>query len=135
LGLGRHLFWGRALTEHRWCTDQLEFYAAPEVRGVLPNDWYREIQLGKRERGILYRDECPVAFLRPGAHRFWTIDPSVRLEVLSVDQPLPELTDELIALIPRGEVAVGYIGQHHAAPVAHRRVHHRRSGTRGARRR
>src|SRR5512145_2074132 len=112
LAPGRHLVWGRRLTYKAWNTSKVVFAAVPEERAVLPKDWYREVRLGKRERGILYRDEQPALFLRPGAHRFWTVDPSVRLDVLSVDEPLPELTDELLAILSRSEVVIGYIGQH-----------------------
>ena len=103
LGPGRHAIWTRRLTEQRWSTDTLVFQALPEVRAILPGEWFREITLGPRERGVLYRDGEPKVFLRPGTHRFWTIDPSVRLEVLSVDTPMPELSNELIAVLPRDE--------------------------------
>jgi regulator of protease activity HflC (stomatin/prohibitin superfamily) len=103
LGPGRHFVWGTRLTEQRWKTDELVFNALPEVREVLPAEWYREVTLGARERGVLFRDGTPETFLRPGARRYWTVDPSVELRVYSVDQPMPELTDELFAVIPRSE--------------------------------
>jgi regulator of protease activity HflC (stomatin/prohibitin superfamily) len=102
-GPGRHILWQRHLTEQRWDTDKLLFRALPEVRAVLPEGWYREVTLGALERGVLHRDGFPVAFLRPGVHRFWTLDPSVSLVVYRIDQPLPPLTQELEALIPRTE--------------------------------
>jgi hypothetical protein len=79
------------------------FQALPEVRAVLPSEWYREVTIASRERGILYRDGVPEGFLRPGTYRFWTIDPAVRLDVLSVDAPMPELTPELALIVPRDE--------------------------------
>ncbi|MEM7136253.1 MAG: slipin family protein [Myxococcota bacterium] len=103
LGPGRHLVWGTRLTEQRWKTDALVFDALPEVREVLPAAWYQEVTLDSRERGVLYRDGAPKAFLRPGVRRYWAVDPSVELRVYSVDEPMPELTDELVALIPRTE--------------------------------
>ena len=103
LGPGRHAVWTRRLTEQRWSTDALVFQALPEVRAILPRDWYQEVTLAPRERGILYRDGLPEGFLRPGTHRFWTVDPSVRLEVLSVDAPMPELSAELFLIVPRDE--------------------------------
>jgi regulator of protease activity HflC (stomatin/prohibitin superfamily) len=103
LGPGRHWLWATGLTEQRWSTDQLVFQALPEVRAVLPGDWYEEVTLAPRERGILWKDGAPRVFLRPGTHRWWKVDPSVRLEVLSVDAPLPELTNELVAVLPRDE--------------------------------
>src|SRR5262249_12390529 len=101
LGPGRHAVWGNRATEQRWSTDTLVFQALPEVRAILPREWFQEITLASRERGILHRDGQPKVFLRPGTHRFWTVDPSVRLEVLSVDAPMPEMSAELAAILPR----------------------------------
>lgn len=103
LGPGRHIYWGRKLQEVWFDTNQLVFRAAPEVRAVLPKNWYREVSLQKLERAVLYRDGVPVAFLRPGTHRYWTLDPSLRIEVFDVRAPLPALTQELESLIPQGE--------------------------------
>ncbi len=103
LGPGRHVIWRRRLTEQRWSTDALVFQALAEVRAILPADWYKEVTLGPRERGVLYRDDVPKAFLRPGTHRYWTVDPSVRLDVLAVDAPMPELNTELVAVLPKDE--------------------------------
>jgi regulator of protease activity HflC (stomatin/prohibitin superfamily) len=103
LGPGRHVVWSYRRTEQRWSTEALVFQALPEVRAILPSEWYEEVTLGSRERGILYRDGLPEGFLRPGTHRFWTVDPSVRLEVFSVDAPMPELNTELFLIVPRDE--------------------------------
>src|SRR6187399_2432462 len=103
LGPGRHFLWGRRLTEQRWDTDKLVFSALPAVRAALLSDWFREVTLTELERAVLYRDGCPVSFLRPGVHRFWVADPSVRLSVFNVTDPLPRLTAELEALIPKSE--------------------------------
>ncbi len=103
LGPGRHLLWGRQLTEQRFFTDQLVFNALPEVRALLPSEWYQEVELEALQRGVLYRDGKPVVFLRPGVHRFWTVDASVRLAVFHVEDALPPMTDELEALIPSTE--------------------------------
>jgi regulator of protease activity HflC (stomatin/prohibitin superfamily) len=103
LGPGRHGVWGFRVTYLLWNTDFLVFEPAPEVREVLPADWYEEITLGPRERGVLYRDGKPKTYLRPGTHRYWTVDPSVRLEVLSVEEPMPDLTCELVAVLPKTE--------------------------------
>jgi regulator of protease activity HflC (stomatin/prohibitin superfamily) len=102
-GPGRHYLFGRGFTEQRWDTSKLVFRALPEVRAALPSAWFAEVTLGALERGVLFRDGEPVAFLRPGVHRYWTLDASVRLEVLDARAPLPALTRELEALIPRGE--------------------------------
>lgn len=84
-------------------SDKLCFVALPEVRAILPGEWYQEVSLGALERGILYRNGMPAFFLRPGVHRFWTVDESVRLEVHNVEEALPALTDELEMLIPSNE--------------------------------
>jgi regulator of protease activity HflC (stomatin/prohibitin superfamily) len=112
LGPGRHVEWGTRLTEQRWNTDTLVFQALPEVRGMLETDWFREVTLTRRQRGVLYRDGRPQVFLRPGVHRFWTVDPSVELQVLSVEEPMPELTDELLSLIPGGEFVYTVVHEH-----------------------
>jgi regulator of protease activity HflC (stomatin/prohibitin superfamily) len=102
-GPGKAWLFGRGLTEQRYNTDKLVFTALPELRAKLPSDWFQEVTLGPLERGILSRDGVPVAFLRPGVSRYWTVDPSVRLAVYDVREPLPPLTKELEALIPRDE--------------------------------
>jgi regulator of protease activity HflC (stomatin/prohibitin superfamily) len=103
LGPGRHLVWSRHLTEQRFNVLELVFRALPEVRALLPSDWYREVTLSPLQRGVLFRDGTPVAFLRPGVHRFWTIDPSVTLQLFDVTKALPPLTQELEQLIPKAE--------------------------------
>jgi regulator of protease activity HflC (stomatin/prohibitin superfamily) len=103
LGPGRHGIWGFRVTHLSWSTDALTFEAPPEVREVLPSDWYEEITLGPHERGILFRDGRARMYLRPGTHRYWTVDPSVRLQVLSVLEPIPEVTAELASVLPKGE--------------------------------
>ncbi len=112
LGPGRHVLWETNLTEQRWSTDQLVFQALPEVRAILPGDWFEEVTLAIRERGILWKDGQPRVYLRPGTHRYWKVDPSVRLEVLSVDAPLPELTNELVAVLPRDEYVDVTVREH-----------------------
>lgn len=102
-GPGRHWLWGTNLAEQRWDTAELVFRALPEVRAVLPRDWYEEITLRPDQRGVLYRDRLPVAYLRPGVHRYWTVDPAVELSIHDVHAPLPVLTPELLAVIPRSE--------------------------------
>lgn len=111
-GPGKHVIWETGLTDLRWSTDQLVFEALPEVRAILPPNWFAEVTLASRQRGILWKDGVPKLFLRPGTHRYWTVDPSVRLEVLSVDAPLPELTPELATVLPR-DVYVDVIVREH----------------------
>ncbi len=104
LGPGRHFVWGFGLSTLVWTTDELVFRAQPAVRAVLPRDWFAELELGARERAILVKDGRPLVFLRPGVHRYWTVDPTLCVRRFDVDQPLPELTDELGALIPKREI-------------------------------
>jgi regulator of protease activity HflC (stomatin/prohibitin superfamily) len=112
LGPGRHTVWGRHLTWHAFDVRDLVFDAPAEVRAILPGDWFEEIDLGVRQRGVLYRDGRPAAFLRPGRHRFWTVDPTVELRVFELDGAVPELTDELIAVIPDSALVVATVREH-----------------------
>ena len=112
LGPGRHLVWGSRLTEQRWETDALTFNALLEVRALLPDAWFAEVTIAEHQRGLLYRDGRPRAFLRPGVHRYWTVDPSVKLTLLSVDEPMPKLSDELVAVIPRSEYVYVVVREH-----------------------
>jgi regulator of protease activity HflC (stomatin/prohibitin superfamily) len=112
LGPGRHTVWGFGLTEARWQVHPLTFKASPEVRAVMPADWFGEITLGARERAILWHDGQPKHFLRPGTHRYWKIDATVRLDVLSVDAPPPEVTAELAAILPKSEYVELTVREH-----------------------
>jgi regulator of protease activity HflC (stomatin/prohibitin superfamily) len=112
LGPGRHVLAGFGISVARYRTDDLVFEAPAEYRAVLHADWYAEIVIGTRERGILYRDGKPADFLRPGVHRYWTVDDSVELAVLSVDEPMPELTSELIGVIPPDEYVDVFVHEH-----------------------
>jgi regulator of protease activity HflC (stomatin/prohibitin superfamily) len=102
LAPGRHFFFGN-ISEQRFNTNELVFKALPEVRALVPADWYREVTVGPLERAVLFRDGTPIVFLRPGVHRYWTVDASVTLKKLDVTQALPALTQELEQLIPRSE--------------------------------
>jgi regulator of protease activity HflC (stomatin/prohibitin superfamily) len=111
-GPGRHVVWGRRLSEQRWDTDKLVFRALSEVRDRLPREWFAEVTLGPLQRAVLYRDGAPAVFMRPGTHRYWTVDPSVRLFVFDVSQPLPALTAELEILIPKSEYVAVTVQAH-----------------------
>ena len=89
---GRYRLWGTHLSEQRWDTNKITFSAYPEVRAVLPKEWYREVSLEPHERAVLYRNGAPQVFLRPGVHTYWVVDPSVKLVRLDVRQPLTGLT-------------------------------------------
>lgn len=103
LGPGRHFLWGLNPRVEMFDVRQHVFTAAPEIRATLPADWFDEIVVASHERAVIRLDGVPVKFLRPGTHRFWTVDPGLALEVLAVDRPMPELTDELARVIPSGE--------------------------------
>jgi regulator of protease activity HflC (stomatin/prohibitin superfamily) len=115
LGPGRYAVWGNRMSEQRWQTDALTFQALPEVRAVIPSAWYAEVKLGDHERGVLYRDGVPVLFLRPGTHRYWTVDASVELRKHVIDAPMPKLTSELAAVIPKGEYVTATVREHERA--------------------
>jgi regulator of protease activity HflC (stomatin/prohibitin superfamily) len=112
LGPGRHRLWGFGLTFLLWKTDELLLDARSEILAVIPQGWYAEVSLGPRQRGILFRDGRPLRFLRPGVHRFWTLEPSVRFQAFDADQPMPELTDELVAVLPASEYVRALVRQH-----------------------
>jgi regulator of protease activity HflC (stomatin/prohibitin superfamily) len=101
LGPGRHLLWGFGLSGRSWSTEPLLFDMPPELRLVLPADWYTELTITTTERAILWRDGRPKLFLGPGVHRYWEIDDSLRVQVFSVLDPMPELSKELAAIIPK----------------------------------
>lgn len=103
VGPGRHHLFGFGLTVSRIDVRPLVFEAENEMLAVLPSNWYREITLANDERAILFREGRPRAFLRPGTHRYFVFDSGVTLERYAVDAPMPELTDELAALIPSRE--------------------------------
>ncbi len=112
LAPGRHMVWGRTLSFIRFAIDAILFRASPEVRDRLPHCWYSEVALNSRQRALLVRHGVPQVFLRPGVHRYWNLDASVELVLLSVDEELPELTDELLAILPRNEYVQATVRQH-----------------------
>jgi regulator of protease activity HflC (stomatin/prohibitin superfamily) len=114
LGPGRHLVWGRRIGELRFNVTELVLRTLPEVRSVLPADWFREVMITPLQRGVLFRDGVPAVFLRPGVHRYWTLDASVTLALFDVTQPLPALTVELEQLIPKGEFVDVTVQAHEA---------------------
>jgi regulator of protease activity HflC (stomatin/prohibitin superfamily) len=99
LGPGTHTFW-RHHTVLRWDTNQAVFTAPAAVLAVLPPAWYETVQLDANQRAVISRDGRAVKFLRPGLHRVWRIDPTVTIQAYLVTEPMPEITDELRAVIP-----------------------------------
>ncbi len=112
LAPGKHTIWGGGIAVQRFVVDELLVTAPTAVRALFPAEWLHEVQLGPRQRGVLVRDGRPAKFLRPGTHRYWTVDNTVELRVFSVDEPMPELTDELRAVIPAGELVELTVLQH-----------------------
>lgn len=112
LGPGRHTLWGFGTTITRFDTTALVFSARPEVRAVLRGHWFSEVVIGIHERGIVYKDGKPEKFLRPGVHRYWTVEDSVELSVHSVNEPMPELTVELMNVIPATEYEDAFVQDH-----------------------
>ena len=104
LAPGHYTFYGAQLKLATWKVDDLAFWAQPEVLAVLPPAWFTQIELGAEQRAIVLRDDKPRLFLRPGLHRLWTLDPNVTIRVFDVTGPAPELTDELRAIVPAGEL-------------------------------
>lgn len=112
LAPGRHLVFGFDLSHMQWDTSELVFRAPAEVRAVLPDDWFEEVTIRKSERAIVWRDGKPVAFLGPGTHRVWTVDDGVIVEVCPVAEPMPLLSKELAAVIPRDEYMDVVVREH-----------------------
>jgi regulator of protease activity HflC (stomatin/prohibitin superfamily) len=103
LNPGRYTFWKR-YDVFQWNVDEVVFHTLPQVVAALPADWYETVHLAAGQYGIVMRDERPVKFLRPGIHRLWKLDGTVRLRVLAETEPLPEITPELRAVIPKDEL-------------------------------
>jgi regulator of protease activity HflC (stomatin/prohibitin superfamily) len=112
LGPGKHRLWGFGFTALHFPLEKLVFEALPEVRAVLPDPWYEEITVGVAERAIVSIDGKPKAFLRPGTHRVWKTDESLLVQMLSTREPMPVLTKELVALVPRDEYADVLVREH-----------------------
>ena len=69
LGPGKHFLWETNLTEQRWSTEQLVFQALPEVRAILPGDWFEEVTLDHHERGIPGRTARPSCSCARARHK------------------------------------------------------------------
>jgi regulator of protease activity HflC (stomatin/prohibitin superfamily) len=111
LGPGHHAFWGKHNKLAIWNLDDLVFLAQPDVTAMLPPHWYTTVTLGPTQRAVLFRDERPVKFLRPGVHRIWTLNPNVAVQLYDVTGPVPDLTDELRAVIPAAEIVEATVRQ------------------------
>ncbi len=103
LGPGRYWFFKRH-DVFQWNLDDIVFHTIPQVLAALPADWYETVQLASGQYGIVLRDERPVKFLRPGLHRLWKLDGTIRIRVFAENEPLPQITPELRAVIPKDEL-------------------------------
>lgn len=112
LGPGSHWLWGFGLEARRWSTSPLVFEMPAELRMLMPADWFSEITVGTHERAVLWRDGRPVLFLGPGTHRYWEVDDTIRVQVFSVLDPMPELSKELAAVIPRDQFVDVVVREH-----------------------
>ena len=108
---GHDAFWGRHNKLALWNIDALVFAARPDVLAAIPTSWYQTVLLGVMQRAVVLRDERPASFLRPGRHLIWTINPGVAVQIYDVNEPAPELTDELRAVIPAAEIVEAQVKQ------------------------
>lgn len=112
LGPGKHTVWGFDVTVQTWPLSTLVFEALPEVRAVLPAHWFEEVVVGPTQRAIVFQDGKPRAFLRPGTHRVWKVDDTMIVQLVSTKDPMPTLTKELVAIVPRDEYADVLVREH-----------------------
>lgn len=112
LAPGRHVIFGFGVSTQVWKTTELVFSAPAEIRAVLPPDWFEEITVSPAERAVVFQDRRPRAFLGPGTHRVWTVDESVLVQLFPVSEPMPLLTKELAAVIPRDEYIDVLVQEH-----------------------
>jgi regulator of protease activity HflC (stomatin/prohibitin superfamily) len=108
---GHFAFWGKQNKLMTWKLDDLIFWAQPEVLAMLPATWFQTIHLAATERAVIYRDDKPRVFLRPGVHRVWMLDPMVAIRLFNVMDVAPEMTDELRAIIPAAEIIEAQVRQ------------------------
>jgi len=104
LGPGRHTVWGLSLTVETFDTRELLVDLPDEVRAVFGADTFGEARIAPHERGVLFRRERPEVFLEPGLHRYWAIDPTIELHVYDTGEPVPDVTDDLLLLLPQSDV-------------------------------
>lgn len=108
---GHYAFWGKHNKLAIWNVDDLVFLAQSDVLAMVPPGWYATISLGNDERAVVFRDDKPLKFLRPGVHRIWMVNPNVAIKTYSVLGEAPELTDELRAVIPATEIVEAQVRQ------------------------
>jgi regulator of protease activity HflC (stomatin/prohibitin superfamily) len=107
LGPGRHRLWvapWRAVEVRRMDTERLVAELRPEELELVPERDLARLALTLDQRAIVSRRGRPVRWLPAGMHLVWTVDPTVRIEVLDVSgvEAAP-LRDEAKALAPAGD--------------------------------
>jgi regulator of protease activity HflC (stomatin/prohibitin superfamily) len=112
LAPGRYTFWTKRVEAVTWNVDEITFTGPAAAIAVLPVEWYEVIHLAPTQRAVVLRDDKPVKFLRPGVHRLWKVDAGVAVRVLAITDPVPELTDELRAIVPATEIVDVTVLQH-----------------------
>lgn len=112
LSPGRHRVFGGGWDIQLFDTGAILVKARPELRALFPDGWMTELRVGPRERAVVLRDEVPCMFLRPGVHRLFTVDSAVTFRVLSIDEPPPEMSEELLALVPGKELTTALVHAH-----------------------
>ena len=112
LAPGRHVIFGFGIRVQTWKTSDLVFKAAPEVRAVLPPEWFDEVVVASGERALVWQDRRPRAFLGPGTHRVWTVDESVLVQIHATTEPMPTMSKELAAILPADEYSDVVVHEH-----------------------
>ena len=112
LGPGRHRRFGFGFSVERFDVKDPFVRIAHDLRAVLPATWIHELTLAEHERGIVRVDGRAIAFVRPGVTRLWALDPSVTVDVLSTEAPIPELTPDVRAILPAGEIVEALVAPH-----------------------
>ncbi len=111
LGPGRYTFWKR-YDVFQWNIDELVLPTVPSgVVAMIPPTWFETVHLAAMQRAVIYRDDKPKLFLRPGVHRVWVLDPTVTIRVFDVTEAAPAMTDELRAVIPAAEIIEAQVRQ------------------------
>jgi regulator of protease activity HflC (stomatin/prohibitin superfamily) len=122
LGPGRYrvFTWPAKLEVIKLYTDRLTAQLRSEQAALAPADELRVVELGAAERAILWQDGVPQRWLKAGRHYVWTVDPSVRVEVIDTSgvatAPLMAQTRAVVdgadyreTTVPQGCVAVRYV--------------------------
>lgn len=109
---GRHRRFGAGFSVQRFDVTDPFVRVSHDVRAALPPAWIREVSLAEHERGFVRVDGRAIAFLQPGLTRLWAFDPDLTVEIVSVEAPIPELTADVRAVLPSGEIVEALVAPH-----------------------